>query len=92
MAGIPVGKPLQIVLVFWLSFPKVARWFHLGHNLTGPQHKFIDIFDRIERDLALLVGDEINPRPVTCAPIVPLTIPRWWDRGSGKRIPKAHDS
>ena len=36
MAGIAIGHPFQIVLMFGLCFPEIADRLHLGHDLAGP--------------------------------------------------------
>src|SRR5687768_1459294 len=74
VASIAIRIAFQVILVLRLGFPEVAGGGDLCHDAAWPQARGVDIADRPERLLALLLGDIENLRTIRHAEIVALAI------------------
>jgi hypothetical protein len=76
VAGVPVGVPLQVILVLRLGLPERPGRGHLGDHLARPQARRVDIGDRVLCDPLLRVACIEDRRPVAGADVVALPVPR----------------
>jgi hypothetical protein len=74
MAGVAIWPALEIVLMLWLRFSKVARWDYLCHDLSRPQPGGIDLRDGFLRDAFLLIVGVEDRRLIARAGVVALSV------------------
>ena len=55
VAGVAIRIPLEVVLMLGLGLPERPRGRHLGHDLSRPKARGLDVGDRLLRDAALLL-------------------------------------
>src|SRR5256885_1655150 len=66
--------PLEVVLVLGLRLPEGSGRRNLGHDLSRPAARGIDVRDRLLGDPALLVVEVEDRRAVARSDVVPLTV------------------
>src|SRR5664279_3728614 len=76
MAGIAIGKSLEVILMLRLGVPEVAGWKDLGNDLGGPKTCSIDVGNRIFGNPPLLVAGIENCRSIAGPDVVALAIAR----------------
>src|SRR5580658_5051197 len=64
VARVAVWDALQVVLMFWLGLPKGRCRNDFRDDLAGPQARGVHVGDGVFGDAALLVGGEIDGRPI----------------------------
>src|SRR4051812_10247101 len=74
VAGVPVGVPLEVVLVLGLGLPEGDGLADLGDDLAGPQAAGVDVGDRVLGDLALLGARVEDLGAVAGAEVVALAV------------------
>ena len=55
VAGVAVGDPFQVVLMFRLRLPEGSGRHHFGHHLARPQAGGVDVGDGVLGHPALLI-------------------------------------
>src|SRR5277367_6007902 len=56
VAGVAVRNALQIVLMLRFGFPEVTCWRHFRHDLARPEARRLDISNRVQGHLPLLLS------------------------------------
>src|SRR5580692_5065598 len=76
VAGVAVGKMLQIVLMIGLGFPERSGRRDFGHDFPRPQSGGIDIGDRVFGDALLLLACIEDSGAIARSDIVALAVAR----------------
>src|SRR5215218_9050462 len=75
---VSVRIPLEVILMLGLGLPERPRRRHLRHDLSGPTARGFDVRDRLLRDVALVLVEVEDRRPIARPHVVSLTVQRRW--------------
>ena len=78
MTGIPIGQTLKIVLMLWLSFPKITNLRKLCDHGAGPNTACIHLRNGLLGNRFLRLVKIIDRRSIGQSAIIALPVQRGW--------------